>query len=425
MAGVTVLQTALTVAIVVLGATASGSADPPGDCLELATAGGRGALQSCRDALAASPDDVEIMRALAQLEFDVGDAARSVELWTVLLQPEWHPDIARGRAMALWRSGQLDETESALREIVDRAPSTAARVDLIRFLLATDRPRQAAQLAAEQVETDDACQLDELWGEALSALDENEAAAARFASAVGKGCPPFRWTRLGRVPGLLDRPEYLALLDPEALVTGLDSLDDEQCLVRFELLRMVMTSEVAPEVTDQILNRSSANLRLAGLALLSMTGAQSLTSWERLLSSDDFVLRKHTLRRIRQLREPSFVPVLEKHLEREALPGNANLTALALGELYLDGDDPAKGVTLLEGIPPDDPAYPTARMTLLDRAEAAGDLAAAADFLRQIRAVAPDFWIDPEREARLTTGVAPSPPTNSPDQSTALKSDAE
>jgi hypothetical protein len=166
------------------------------------------------------------------------------------------------------------------------------------------------------------------------------------------------------VPNHLDLPPYEALLVPEELVSGLDGLDDDECLRRFELLRSVMVPTVAPSVTDQVLSRTSREVQLAGLGLVAAAGSDSMTSWERLLASDDLMIRKQALRRIRQLDDPAFVPTLERHLEWEPLAGNRNLTALALGELLLGGVDSKRGVALLEAIPEADPSYELARQSL-------------------------------------------------------------
>jgi hypothetical protein len=406
-----VLETALLILIGVLSSTGGAAEDPaggdPAECLELEAAGDPAALQSCRAAFEASPGDLDVIAALADLEFRLGDSARSARLWGMLLEGGWDPDAARGQAMALWRAGRMDEAEAVLRELVELEATTRATVDLSRFLLAMDRPAEASDAVAARVTTgDSSCELELIWGEAMAAVDDHAAAAKHFGASVDQGCPAFAWTRVGRVPGELDQPAYRSLLTPQRITADLDSLDDEQCLERFELLKPVMTAAVAPTVTDQILDRRTAEVRLAGIGLLSGVGSATAESWQRLLLSDDFVLRKHALRRIRQLEDPAFAPMLEDHLVREPLPGNRSLTALALGELLLDGADPDRGVGLLEGIPATDPSYAAARMTLLDRAEEAGDLAAAYGYLTQIRAAAPEYWIDPDREASLASAAA-------------------
>jgi hypothetical protein len=217
------------------------------------------------------------------------------------------------------------------------------------------------------------------------------------------------------VPQNLDDPAYLALLRPDELVAGLHDLDDSQVLLRFELLRRVMVPEVAPAVAGQILARSSPELRLSGLGLLSAVGGGALDSWAELLAADDFVLRKNALRRIGELRDPAFVPLLEAQLAREPLPGNRNLAALALGELLIDGPDPSRGRALLEAVPEADASFPAARLSLSEIAERDGRYREAVALLDEARDAEPGLWIDPERDARLRAlaGV-PARPTSPP-----------
>jgi hypothetical protein len=122
-----------------------------------------------------------------------------------------------------------------------------------------------------------------------------------------------------------------------------------------------------------------------------------MESWKELVSSDDFILRKHALRRIRELHDPAFVPLLEEHLEREKLAGNRALTALTLGELFLDGEEEARGKDLLDGIPEDNILYPVARLSLAEWAEKKGDYAGALRFFEQAQTSSTTVIIDPER----------------------------
>ena len=340
---------------------------PVDHCLSLAAGGGLDALDACREAFALSPDDPQIGRRAAELEFQYGDSGVSAEIWGDLIEREgWQPQLVRGRAMALWRAGDPGSAEPMLREIVDRSPSEGAYLDLLKFLLAMDHNAEAVSAASKAAGVyPTLCEIEELWGQALAALGDDDEAATHFYRGVLKGCAPYHWTRLGPVPTRLDRPVYTAMLVPDELVSGLDDLDDEQCLRRFELLAPVMSAAVAPAVTDQLIARSSRDVQLAGLGLLTVVGAEAMASWERVLASDDLVVRKQALRRLLQLDDPAFIPLLEHHLDREPLPGNRNLTALALGELLLEGPDPERGRALLESIPKDDPSHPRAIQTLL------------------------------------------------------------
>ncbi len=336
-------------------------------CVRLAVDGGSDALGACREALSVSPDDPEIGRLAAELEFQFGDPATSAEIWAELIERDgWRPELARGQAMALWRAGDTESAEPILKDIVDRVPSAGASLDLVNFLLAMDRNFEAATSASAAAGLYPAlCKIEEAWGQALAAMGDDGEAATHFSRAVQKGCAPYGWTRLGPVPTRLDRTPYQALLVPAELVSGLDDLDDDQCLRRFELLAPVMSPAAAPAVTEQVMTRSSQEIQLAGLGLLTVVGAEGMASWERTLASDDLVIRKQALRRIRQLDDPAFIPLLEHHLESEALPGNRNLTALTLGELLLEGSDTERGRALLETIPEDDPSYPQAIGALL------------------------------------------------------------
>lgn len=409
----------LAMAVAVAGwGVEAGDADRAGRCRALAEADDPLAVAACRDALSAQPGNVELQETLAAVEHRHGDPEHALTLWQSLLESKgWLAERARGEAMALWRTGRTAQAEAALRELVRRDPSVAAREDLIRFLLSFDRAEEAASEAeSAAVVFPDRCEIQELWGEALSARADHAGAASHFSLAVELGCPPFRWTAMGTVPQNLDGPAYLALLRPNELVAGLQDLEESQVLRRFELLRHVMVSEAAPAVADQILGRRSPEIRLAGLGLLAAVGGTALDSWTRVLAADDLMLRKNALRRIGELRDPTFLSLLEAQLAREPLPGNRNLAALALGELLIDGIDTSRGRTLLEAIPEKDSSFPAARLGLSELAEQDGRYLEAVELLDEARAAGPGVWIDPEREMRLRSlaGVAPNPSIPSP-----------
>jgi len=247
------------------------------------------------------------------------------------------------------------------------------------------------------------CEFVEDWGLAEAGRGRDERAVELFGKAVADGCPSFRWASRGVMPERVAEPAYRGLLRPEALVADLEKLDDRECLQRFDLLRMVVTPEVAPAVAEQVIGRSTAQVRFAGLGLLSDLGGSAVDSWAAILASDDFVLRKHALRRIRQLHNCAFEPVLSQHLELEELSGNRSLTLLALGELLLDGGEAGRGENLLRSIPEDDALFPVALLSLADRAEARGEYQAALALVDEVRSADPEFRIDPERVDRLRT----------------------
>jgi tetratricopeptide (TPR) repeat protein len=373
-------------------------------CHELVLAGElEAALEACHEELARAPDSMSLARLTARAEYAAGDALRAAELWRRVLTAEgWSEEAARHCARALWRGGETEAAEALFEEILDRASSLDAHSDLIAFLLSFDRWDEAASAAEKAAaEFPDHCEFVEDRGLAEAGRGRDEPAAKLFAAAVAGGCPAFRWTSRGVMPERVTQPAYRPLLQPELLVADLEKLSDRECLQRFELLRMVVTPAVAPEVAAQVLGRSTAQVRFAGLGLLADLGGKAVGSWEEILGSDDFILRKHALRRIRQLHDPVFEPVLFRHLEREELAGNRSLTLLALGELLLDGDQSNRGEILLRSIPKDDAVFPVALLSLADRAEARGEYAAALALVDEVKAAAPDFRVDPERVDRL------------------------
>ena len=392
--------------------------DLNGRCRELAAADDPLAVAICRDALDREPNNNDLEETLAGVEHRHGDVERALVLWRSLLADQgWSRERARGEAMALWRLGRSAEAEAALRELARRDPSPVATEDLIRFLGAFDRCAEAAREAeSAAARFPDRCELQELWGAALSTCGDPSGAASHFAAAVERGCPRYRWTGLGSVPQNIDDPAFLALLRPAELVADLPGLDDRELLLRFELLRHVMVPAVAPQVVDQILSRNSPEVRLSGLGLLATAGSEAMASWSRLLAADDLMLRKNALRRIGELGDPAFVPLLEARLAVEPLPGNRNLAALVLGGLLIDGIDPARGRALLAAIPAADASFPAARLALADLAEQDGRYSDAVGLIDEARAAEPGLWVDPEREMRLRrrAGVAPSPSIPAP-----------
>ena len=86
------------------------------------------AVEPCRHELAAQPDSGQLIRLSARVEFAEGDPAVSAELWQQLLDREgWSDPAARGRAMALWRAGEIPAAEALLRQRVEREPSPGPR----------------------------------------------------------------------------------------------------------------------------------------------------------------------------------------------------------------------------------------------------------------------------------------------------------
>jgi len=373
-------------------------------CAEMVAAGEEmPALLACRDELEYNPGSPEMMRLVARLEFDSGDPLRSAELWQRLIDREgWSYEAARAKAMAVWRGGAPLEAETIFRQIIDRSPTAAAHEDLVTYLLAFDRCVEAAGLAAQSAERfPEHCWFQESVGVAEACQDHHAKAAEAITKAIAAGCPRYAWTQRGALSNALDRAEYRPLLRAQELAQGLRQLDDNACRRRMDLLKPVMSAEVAPAITDEILERTTASVRFAGLGLLSRVGSQSLPSWKRLLASDDFLLRKYTLRRIREQHDPAFIPLVEEHLEREPLPKNKNLTRYVLGDLLLGAGQIERGEALLWEIPEDDLLFPVARLVLSERAEAAGDDALALKLVDQAKATSPTVYVDPQRVRRL------------------------
>jgi hypothetical protein len=373
-------------------------------CAELIAAGeDLAALSACREEREYDPDSPELMRRLARLEFEVGDPYRSARLWQEIIDREgWSYEAEHARALATWRAGAPLEAETIMRQTLERSPTADSHRDLIDYLLDFSRCAEAAELAARAAEGFPSdCWFLESWGVAEACQEHDAKAAEVLAKAVAAGCPRYRWTRRGLLPSRLVRAEYRPLLQPHELVEGLRQLDDVDCQARFELLTHVMTPEVVPQVTDEVLERTRASLRFTGLGLLSQVGGRALPAWKRLLASDDFILRKHTLRRIREMDDPTFIPLVEKHLEQESLPKNRNLTRFVLGDLLLTAGESARGQALLEEIPDDDLLYPVARLQLSERAEERGDHALALQLIDQARAASPSIYVDPQRVQRL------------------------
>lgn len=365
-------------------------ASPAKECRErVAAARYEAAVPVCREALAAASADRGLVSAAARAEVEAGDAARAVGLLEGLLAGERDAETARELAMALWRAGRLPDAEEALRRLRQESDSLRSRNDLCRFLLTHDRYEEASRAAREA--TNDfpaACEPEEWLGAAEAALGRHREAATAFASAVRKGCPPFRWTGLTAVPREIGRPEYLALLDARRLLAGASALPEDEVLERLRLLSLVFVPARADDVARLALARPEHSIRLAAIGVLSGAGAGTPDAWKALLLSETFVVRRLALRRIRELALPGFRPLLEEHLVRESVPGNRALTAVALAAL-LGEDETERRAALLESVPAADDLRPLALRQLADLAAARGDEAAAASLRREAESWTP------------------------------------
>ncbi len=362
------------------------------------------ALKICRQEHQQQPDSLQTMRLLARAEFSDGDAGPAVLLWRTLLKQEgWSAELAHELAMALWRAGKVDEAEAQLRDALARNPTSAAYEDLISFLMGFSRWQDAvevARAAAEQLPQ--VCSFFESWGIAEAGLGHDEKAVSLIEKAQQLGCPAFHWAWRGTIQRRLEtQPVYQRLLKPSSLVAGLDQLNDDAMLRRLRLLRLTMTAEIAPSLVPLLRSRKEPELSFAALGLLMQVGAEAMPVWQELLSSKDFVLRKRTLRRIQELADPSFLPLLLQHLEQEELPGNRYLTKLSAGNLLLQGNEPWRGKKLLESIPEDSYLFPVANARLAEWAEKSGQPALAIDYLRRAKAADPNFPLSESRVQKL------------------------
>lgn len=366
------------------------------------------ALAVCRAEFSDAPVPSELRAELARLEYQAGDPIRAADLWEQILEDDgWTAEGSLARAKALWRGGEVDRAEEVFRTTYQEHPEPGTATDLIAFLLAFSRWDEAETAALDAIEAHpDVCSLRELLGMAHAGRGDHAEAADAFEAAIGGGCPPYRWATVGPVPEALDEPAYRPLLTVERLTDGLETTDDDECELRLRLLAMHPQVKAAPAATREVLERTSLEVRFAGLGLITQLGPAVMDSWEQLLASDDFILRKYTLRRIRELQDEDFIPLLEKHLEREELPGNRHLTALTLGEVLLAGPDPERGRALILSVPEDSALRPVGLMTLADHAEAEGDLEEALRLLEQaLESEATDLHVDRDRLEKLRSAT--------------------
>ncbi len=366
------------------------------------------AVEPCRTAVTAKPGDIELLRTAATVEFNAGNGAESAALWSRILGQGWSIEASQAQAMALWRAGETNQAESVFRDNLSRAPSGQTALDLIRFLAAFGRNQEAIAIAQKSAPLyPDTCEIEEMRGVAEAAEGSHEAAAAAYGRAIEAGCPTFGWTGLGAGAASLENPAYKKLLNPEVIVEGLNQLDDDACLRRLTLLQHSISPEVAQPVLQVALNRNTVRVRMMALGLLAQLGASAPEVWPTLLASDDFLLRKHTLRRINALEDPAFIPLLEKHLEKETTRGNRSLVALGLGQLYLDQGRIKDGLASLESIPLEDPLFVKAQLVLADTARDAGNAKAELGHLERARDAAPETFLEIGRLERLRQEINP------------------
>ena len=373
------LGLALLVPVAVAAGTA-GSGDERGDapatrCVVAWARGETGeALAACREAAEAGVTDPRVLDVLARAELEAGDPARAEAVWRELERREgWRWPWAFGLARALWRQERTAEAEKILRDAVARDPSPGPRRELVRFLMAFSRWKDAATAAREAIERFPGdCTLHESLGVAEAGLGHDAEAARSIRKALELGCPPLRWTKEGEVPHRIERPEYRSLLDPAILARGLAALPEGEALHRLRLLELVAVSGIAPDLGDAALESSSAPVKLLAMHILLKLGDAAGPQWARILSSSDLMLRKHALRMLARRNDPALVPLLERRLREEKAPHNLSLVRIALAR-RIAAADPERARALLDAVPADDPSRPMAEALL---AELDGDAGA-------------------------------------------------
>lgn len=367
------------------------------------------AADACLRAVEEEPRNTELIRTAAEVLFRADRGEESARCWKKILDQEgWNCDIALKRANALWRGGRIDTAGAILSECAKKCTSTSeATLARLRFLEDFQRWDQAASFAKEAEEkfpTD--CRISELRAVAEAQRGEWNESASAIARALKKGCPPFRWANLGEIPHHLDQPAYAEFLKPESIVAGLSSLDEKACTERLLLLKGRMTPAVIAPVLDTLLHRKTAQTRLVALGLITELGPDAGEAWETLLASDDFILRKYTLREIRKLRNPAFIPLLRKHLLREKSPGNLDLTRISLGELLYAQGKKEEGVRLVNSVQRDGYLFQPAQLLLARWAREAGSDAEEMACLEEAQAADPSTFLQVERLEELQRNLS-------------------
>jgi len=370
------------------------------------------ALWACRDEFEASTASDPAIERMAHLEYEYGEPERAAELCSTLIDRQgWSEPLARARALAFWRAGDLVNAEELMRQTLAKTSSEMSFNDLITFLLTFSRWDEAAKtvhLANEKHPGQ--CGYFELGAVAEAGRSNDAEAVSLIKKAVDGGCPPYRWTTIGSFAEKKDQEPYLSLLVPTEIVDGLRQADDRECEMRFQLLRPVITPEVAPNVATEVLLRDKMEVRFEGLGLLSRLGSRAMESWKRLLDSEDFILRKYTLRRIREIGDPAFIPLVKAHTKRDETPGNAALTKLVLGELLLKAGQPTRAEKTLRSLPQDDVLFPVGLKALADDAETRGDIAGALALLEEAMAANPEIHVDRDRLVKLRRALEDQDP---------------
>jgi tetratricopeptide (TPR) repeat protein len=340
---------------------------------------------------------------LAGCEFAAGDAERAAALWQAVMDGSgWSFDASNGKANALWRAGQVKEAEELFLANYQRAPGLRSISELMRFYMGFSRWGEAdawGEAAAKSFPDD--CQILNMRSATKAALGNTEAAVGLIKRIKALPCPPYAWASLPGISERLDLPAYKALLDPEEIARSLRPNDTEETIEKLTLLRLVPAPAVGAMVAKTAVENRDFDVRSLALAVLQALGTSALEPWTTVLTSDDFVLRKYAIRRQMSMKDPAFLPILEKAYVCEKMPGNRAMLQLLIGQLMVSGKNPAEGESLLRAVPETDPMFPLAALQLSLICEARKDYGQALQWVQRALVRAPELSVDPARVQRL------------------------
>lgn len=345
----------------------------------------------------------EAARLLAGCEFAAGDASRAVVLWQEVLDREgWSLEASIGKANALWRAGQIKEAEQLFLSDYQRAPGERTLSELIRFYMGFSRWGEAEAWGEEAVKKfPENCHLLEELAATKAALGNTAGAVALIKRIKALPCPAYAWASAPGLSDRLDQPTFKALLNPQEIASSLRPEDTEDTVEKLTLLRLVAVPAVGLPVAKAALENKDFSVRSLALAVLQSLGASAMEPWSMVLTCDDFVLRKYSIRRQVAMKNPAFLPLLEKVYAAEPMPGNRTMLQFLIGDLLTAGKDPSAGEALLKAVPETDPMFPLAALKLSSLCEARKDYAQALQWIQRALAKAPDLQVDRARVAHL------------------------
>jgi tetratricopeptide (TPR) repeat protein len=340
---------------------------------------------------------------LAGCEFAAGDAVRAVALWQAVMDGAgWSFDASNGKANALWRAGQVKEAEELFLANYQRAPGLRTISELIRFYMGFSRWGEAEAWGEEGAKKfPDNCHILDMLSATKAALGNTQGAVVLIKRIKSLPCPPYAWASLPGISDRLDMPAFKALLDPDEIAKSLRPNDIEDTIEKLTLLRFVPAPAVGAPVAKAAVENRDFDVRSLALAILQTMGTTAMEPWNTVLTCDDFVLRKYAIRRQMSMKNPAFLPLLEKVYASEQMPGNRAMLQLLIGDLLVAGKDPAAGETMLKAVPETDPMFALAALQLSAIYEASKDYTQALQWIQLALAKAPDLTVDPARIERL------------------------